>query len=63
MFNVPILNHWWQTETGHAITATCLGLGHSTDPPKFTTGMPFPGFDGKNYVKALLLPEHYDILN
>lgn len=45
VFNVPILNHWWQTETGHSITATCIGLNHSIDPPKFTAGMPFPGFD------------------
>ncbi|XP_014226405.1 acyl-CoA synthetase short-chain family member 3, mitochondrial-like [Trichogramma pretiosum] len=44
-FKVPILNHWWQTETGHAITATCLGLAHSTNPPKYSTGMPFPGYD------------------
>ncbi|XP_033213389.1 acyl-CoA synthetase short-chain family member 3, mitochondrial [Belonocnema kinseyi] len=44
-FKVPILNHWWQTETGHAVTATCLGLGHTTNPPKYSTGMPFPGFN------------------
>ncbi|KAJ3640039.1 hypothetical protein Zmor_003359 [Zophobas morio] len=44
-FNVPVLNHWWQTETGHAITATCIGLGHNLSPPKYTTGMPFPGYD------------------
>ncbi|XP_012277149.1 acyl-CoA synthetase short-chain family member 3, mitochondrial [Orussus abietinus] len=43
-FQVPILNHWWQTETGHAITATCVGLGHSTNPPKYSTGMPVPGY-------------------
>ncbi|XP_034936285.1 acyl-CoA synthetase short-chain family member 3, mitochondrial [Chelonus insularis] len=45
VFKVPILNHWWQTETGHAITATCIGLGHSLNPPKYTTGMPFPGYN------------------
>lgn len=42
---VPILNHWWQTETGHSITATCLGLGHSLSPPKHSAGMRFPGYD------------------
>nr|CAD7453910.1 unnamed protein product [Timema tahoe] len=42
---VPILNHWWQTETGHSITASCIGLNHSTSPPKFSAGMPFPGYD------------------
>lgn len=47
IFDVPILNHWWQTETGHAITATCVGLGHNLSPPKYTCGMPFPGYDGE----------------
>ncbi|XP_044742144.1 acyl-CoA synthetase short-chain family member 3, mitochondrial [Chrysoperla carnea] len=47
VFNVPVLNHWWQTETGHSITATCLGLGHSTNPPKYSSGMPFPGYNIK----------------
>ncbi|KAK7873513.1 hypothetical protein R5R35_008775 [Gryllus longicercus] len=45
VFEVPILNHWWQTETGHVITATALGLGHNINPPKFSAGMPFPGYD------------------
>lgn len=49
VFGVPVLNHWWQTETGHAITATCIGLGHSLHPPKYTAGMPFPGYDGIIY--------------
>lgn len=46
-FNVPVLNHWWQTETGHPITATSIGLGHSTYPPKYSAGMPIPGYDVK----------------
>ncbi|KAK4872012.1 hypothetical protein RN001_016136 [Aquatica leii] len=44
-FKVPVLNHWWQTETGHSITATCVGLNHNLHPPKYSTGMPFPGYD------------------
>lgn len=48
-FGVPLLNHWWQTETGHSITATCIGLDHSLNPPKYSAGMPFPGYDG-NYI-------------
>ena len=27
--NVPVVDHWWQTETGWAIAANCLGLGQS----------------------------------
>ena len=25
--NVPVIDHWWQTETGWAIAANCVGLG------------------------------------
>lgn len=46
-FKVPVSNHWWQTETGSAITATCLGLGCRTaTAPAFTTGKPYVGYDG-----------------
>lgn len=46
-FQVPVLDNWWQTETGHALTSTCLGLGHSTNPPKDVSGMAVPGWDMK----------------
>lgn len=45
-FNVPVLNHWWQTETGSAITATCVGFKQDLNPPKFTTGLPYVGYEG-----------------
>ncbi|KAG4065188.1 hypothetical protein HA402_007585 [Bradysia odoriphaga] len=44
-FKVPILNHWWQTETGSAITATCIGLNQNLHPPNLTTGLPYLGYD------------------
>lgn len=44
-FKVPVINNWWQTETGSAITATCVGLAQSLNPPPFTTGLPFCGYD------------------
>lgn len=59
-FKVPVLNHWWQTETGSAITATCLGFNQSVQPPSFTTGLPFVGYDGQynlivsNYLNKFL---------
>ncbi|KAK7895947.1 hypothetical protein WMY93_021272 [Mugilogobius chulae] len=46
-FGVPILDHWWQTETGSPITSTCVGLGHSLSPPSGQAGKPIPGYDGK----------------
>jgi len=27
--NVPVIDHWWQTETGWSIAATCLGIDKS----------------------------------
>ena len=27
LLNVPVVDHWWQTETGWAICANCVGLG------------------------------------
>jgi propionyl-CoA synthetase len=41
---VPVIDHWWQTETGWAICANPLGLGllpQKTGSP----GVPMPGFD------------------
>ncbi|XP_021942773.1 acyl-CoA synthetase short-chain family member 3, mitochondrial isoform X2 [Zootermopsis nevadensis] len=45
IFDVPVLNHWWQTETGHSITASCVGFGHPMNPPKYAAGLPFIGYD------------------
>ncbi len=28
--NIPVIDHWWQTETGWAIAGNCLGLHHFT---------------------------------
>jgi len=42
--NIPVIDHWWQTETGWAICANCMGLHHF--PVKY--GSPtkaVPGWD------------------
>jgi len=41
---VPVVDHWWQTETGWAICANCLGLEQF---PKLhgSAGKPVPGWD------------------
>lgn len=42
--NVPVIDHWWQTETGHPITQNPIGLGQM--PVKYgSPGLPMPGFD------------------
>ncbi len=40
----PVIDHWWQTETGWAMTGNPVGLG--TFPVKLgSTGKPMPGYD------------------
>ncbi|XP_051885782.1 acyl-CoA synthetase short-chain family member 3, mitochondrial isoform X1 [Pristis pectinata] len=45
VFNVPVLDHWWQTETGSPISASCVGLGNSLNPPPGQAGRPVPGYN------------------
>jgi propionyl-CoA synthetase len=41
---VPVIDHWWQTETGWAIAANCMGLHHY--PVKYgSPTKPVPGWD------------------
>jgi propionyl-CoA synthetase len=42
--NVPVIDHWWQTETGWAIGANCVGLELLPVKPGSCT-KPVPGFD------------------
>lgn len=41
--NVPVIDHWWQTELGWPAVATCLGLG-ATQTRFGSAGMPVPGY-------------------
>jgi propionyl-CoA synthetase len=45
---VPVIDHWWQTETGWPVGANCVGLGALPVKPGSCT-KPVPGFD----VRAL----------
>jgi propionyl-CoA synthetase len=40
----PVIDHWWQTETGWAITANCVGLEHLAVRPG-SSAKPVPGYD------------------
>lgn len=42
--NVPVIDHWWQTETGWPIGANCVGLGIDPVKPGSCT-KPVPGYD------------------
>ncbi|CAG9859590.1 unnamed protein product [Phyllotreta striolata] len=47
MFGVPVINHWWQTETGSAISGMCAGLKNPCSDTDLTVGLPFPGYNVK----------------
>ena len=44
VLGIPVVDHWWQTETGWPVTASCLGLG-STVAKDGSAGWPVPGWD------------------
>jgi propionyl-CoA synthetase len=44
LLNKPVIDHWWQTETGWPITANCIGIEHFPIKPGSST-KPVPGFD------------------
>ncbi len=41
---VPVIDHWWQTETGWAIAANCMGL-HKFDVKPGSPTKPAPGWN------------------
>lgn len=45
VINAPVLDHWWQTETGWPITAHAVGLRSPAVEHLQTTGKPVPGFN------------------
>ena len=64
----PVVDHWWQTETGWPVAATCLGLGQEPKRPG-SPGQTVPGYQvevldehgqplqpGKEGAVALKLP-------
>ncbi len=44
LLNRPVIDHWWQTETGWPITANCMGIEAFPVRPGSST-KPVPGYD------------------
>jgi propionyl-CoA synthetase len=44
LLDIPVIDHWWQTETGWAIAANPMGLEPMSAKPGSPT-VPMPGFD------------------
>ena len=42
--SLPVIDHWWQTETGWSIAANPMGVEHLSIKPGSAT-VPMPGFD------------------
>eukprot|EP00755_Sulcionema_specki_P026919 Sspe_Gene.86756::Locus_57522_Transcript_1_4_Confidence_0.333_Length_2641::g.86756::m.86756/K01908/prpE; propionyl-CoA synthetase len=44
----PVIDHWWQTETGWPMTAVCVGLdGPDAEIAEGSAGRPVPGYNVK----------------
>ncbi len=44
LLGIPVIDHWWQTETGFCMTGNCVGLGRM--PIKYgSSTFPLPGWD------------------
>ncbi len=41
---ISVIDHWWQTETGHPMAANCAGLGLENVPPG-SAGRAVPGWE------------------
>ena len=42
---VPVVDHWWQTESGWPMLATCVGVADMPPPRAGSAGHPVPGYD------------------
>ena len=45
LLKVPVIDHWWQTETGWAITGSFLGFSSEEPIKEGSSGLPVPGYD------------------
>ena len=45
VLGVPVIDHWWQTETGWAITSNFLGFDSLEPVKQGSAGLPVPGYD------------------
>lgn len=44
LLGIPVIDHWWQTETGWPVTANCMGLSSYPFKPG-SANKPVPGYD------------------
>ncbi len=47
LLKVPVVDHWWQTETGWPVTSPMMGWEQPSEPRLGSTNKPIPGYDIK----------------
>lgn len=52
LLNIPVIDHWWQTETGWPVAANPMGI-EIMEPRPGSANFPVPGYDVQ-----ILSPEH-----
>ena len=53
LLNVPVIDHWWQTETSWSISGNCTGI--EMQKTKYGSACkPVPGYDVK-----IIKPDNY----
>nr|WP_067288645.1 propionyl-CoA synthetase [Marinobacterium profundum] len=45
LLGVPVMDHWWQTETGWPMTSAMMGWDSPSEPRLGSTNKPIPGYD------------------
>ncbi|MDB5233209.1 MAG: prpE [Hymenobacter sp.] len=45
VLGLPVIDHWWQTESGWPMLATLMGLEGMAPPRAGSAGFPVPGYD------------------
>ncbi|MFC6672278.1 propionyl-CoA synthetase [Marinobacterium aestuariivivens] len=45
LLGVPVMDHWWQTETGWPMTSAMMGWDKPSEPRLGSTNKPIPGYD------------------
>ena len=45
LLKVPVIDHWWQTETGWPVAGVCRGLDAALEVRSGAAGLPVPGYD------------------
>eukprot|EP01080_Neovahlkampfia_damariscottae_P005269 gene5269-8887_t len=52
LINIPVLDHYWQTESGWPILAPCIGINKHTKVIHGSSNKPVPGYDVRIFERS-----------